>query len=177
MKKISYVALGIFCFLVLGSLSASAQSDSKKFSVGFGLEGGLPVGDANTGYHFTGGITIRFAYHVGPGFVTLTSGAVGYIPKTDQGKSTKASLQIPVKAGYKYIFAKPFFVMGEVGFSSFKIYYDDNGTVASNSYSGFTFAPTVGVNFNAFEAGIKYESTSITGGSLSNISLRLGFNF
>ena len=73
--------------------------------------------------------------------------------------------------------ANPFFVMGELGYSSFKIYYDANGTVASNSSGGFTYAPTVGVNFNAFEAGIKYEATSVSGGTFSNISLRLGFNF
>ncbi len=176
MKK--FIFLIAFCFLVLGFFSAKAQKDSRKFSAGFGLEAGAPIGDANTAYHFTGGITIRFSYHVGPGFVTLTSGAVAYVPKSFQGKSTKASLQIPVKAGYKYIFHKPFFVMGEVGYSSFKVYYDGgNGNIASTSSGGFTYAPTVGVTFNAFEAGIKYEATSVSGGTFSNVSLRLGFNF
>ncbi len=174
MKKTLIVFLMASLCLVI---KANAQKESKTFSAGFGLEGGLPLGDAKTAYNFTGGITVRFAYHAGPGFVTLTSGVVLYGPKSDQGNATKASLQIPVKAGYKYVFYKPFFVMAELGYSSFKIYYDNGGTVASNSTGGFTYAPTVGVNFNVFEAGIKYEATSVSGGTLSNISLRLGFNF
>jgi hypothetical protein len=166
-----------FLLVALCAAKANAQKETKKFSVGFGLEGGTPLGDAKTAYKFTGGLTVRFAYHAGPGFVTLTSGAVLFYPKSDQGDNTKASLQIPIKAGYKYIFYKPFFIMGELGYSSFKIYYDDGGNVASHSSGGFTYAPTVGVNFNAFEAGIKYEATSLSGGTISNLSLRLGFNF
>jgi hypothetical protein len=177
MKKWYAVVLGSFCLILCGSFSANAQKDSSKLSFGFGLEAGVPTGDAKAAYNFTGGLTVRLSYHAGPGFLTLTTGAEGYVPKKGQGNSTKASLQIPVKAGYKYIFAKPFFVMAELGYSSFRIYYDNNGSVASNSYGGFTYAPTVGVNFNAFEAGIKYEATSVSGGTISNLSLRLGFNF
>jgi hypothetical protein len=100
------------------------------------------------------------------------------VPKSDLGKSTKASLQIPIKAGYKYVIHKPFFAMGEIGYSSFRIYYGGTGNeVASNTYGGFNYATTLGVSFDPFEAGIKYESTSLSGGSLSNLSIRLGFNF
>lgn len=157
--------------------TAKAQNESKKFSVGFGLEGGLPLGDIKDAYKFDGGITIRFSYKAGPGFATLTSGAIAFLPKSDLGNSTKASLQIPVKAGYKYIFRKPFFVMGELGYSSIKIYSGDNGDLVSNTYGGFTYAPSVGVNFKAFEAAIKYEGVSVSGGTFSSIGIRLGFNF
>lgn len=178
MKKINCVAIIFVCLLILSSVTVKAQKEDKKLSVGFGLEGGLPLGTAKNSYDFTGGITIRLSYHAGPGFVTLTSGVVAWLPKSGAGDATKASLQIPVKAGYKYVFHKPFFIMGELGYSSFKIYYKDvNGDLASTTSGGFTFAPTVGVNFNAFEAGIKYEAMSLSGGSVSNISLRLGFNF
>jgi hypothetical protein len=178
MKKSNYVTIGLFCFLALVCITAKAQKETKNFSVGFGLEGGLPTGDANQAYHFTGGVTIRLSYHAGPGFVTLTSGVVGFLPKTGQGDATKASLQIPIKAGYKYIFHKPFFIMGEVGYSSFKVYYKDvNGDLASTTSGGFTYAPSIGVNFNAFEAAIKYEATSLSGGTVSEVALRLGFNF
>lgn len=94
MKKFISIAAGAFCFLVLGFFSAKAQKATKTFSFGLGLEGGAPLGDANTAYHFTGGITIRLSYHAGPGFITLTSGAEAYVPKSGLGKSTKASLQI-----------------------------------------------------------------------------------
>ena len=177
MKKSRLVNIGFICLMSLSCITVNAQKEGKSFSAGFGLEGGLPMGNANKSYKFSSGITIRFAYHAGPGLVTLTTGGVGWLPKSGLGNSTKASLQIPVKAGYKYVFHKPFFVMGELGYSSFKIYYDNNGTVASNSAGGFTYAPTVGVTFKAFEAGIKYEATSVSGGSFSNVGLRLGFNF
>jgi hypothetical protein len=177
MKKIRFVIIAALCIVFLGCSTANAQKETRKFSAGFGLEGGTPLGDANTAYTFTGGITIRFAYHEGPGFLTLTTGLVGWAPKSGQGNATKASLQLPVKAGYKYMFQKPFFVMGELGYSSFKVYYDNNGSVSSNSAGGFTYAATAGVNFKAFEAGIKYEATGVSGGSFSNVGLRLGFNF
>ena len=178
MKKIQCACVVLCCILLSAGLSVKAQKEGKKFSAGFGFEAGLPVGTANTAYQFTGGIGIRFSFLAGPGFVTLSSGAFAYVPKSGQGKSTKASLQIPIKAGYKYVFHKPFFVMGEIGYSTFKVYYaGTSSNIASNSVGGFTYAPTVGVSFNVFELGIKYEATGLTGGSLSNIGLRLGFNF
>jgi len=178
MKKLHCIPLALFCLLLSASITANAQKETKKFSAGFGFEAGLPSGTANTSYHFTAGIGVRFSYHAGPGFITLSSGVFAYVPKTDQGKSTKASLQIPVKAGYKYVFYKPFFVMAEVGYSSFRVYYEGvNNAIAYNAASGFTYAPAIGVNFNAFELGIKYEATSVTGGALSTVGLRLGFNF
>ncbi len=176
MKRNHYAAVVLFCLLSSVASIVHAQSETKTFSVGFGLQGGIP--SSSTGYHFDGGLTVRLSYHAGPGFVTLSSGAVAWIPKSFEGSTTKASLQIPVLAGYKYVFAKPFFVMGEIGFSSFRVYYkDDNGDLAHSTFSGFTYAPTVGVTFHAFEAGIRYESTSLNGGSASNIGLRIAFNF
>ncbi|MBI1782062.1 MAG: hypothetical protein HYR66_11940 [Sphingobacteriales bacterium] len=177
MKKFNLVAIAAMSIVLLSFNTAKAQKENKHFSAGFGLESGATSGGASSVYKSTLGLTIRFSYHTGPGFLTFTSGGVVWLPKSGLGKSTKASLQIPVKAGYKYIFHKPFFVMGELGYSSFKIYYNNNGGVASNAAGGFTYAPTVGVNFNTFEAGIKYEATAVSGGNFSNIGLRLGFNF
>lgn len=180
MRKLSYATIGICCLLLFSNSMVNAQREGKKFSVGFGLEGGIPTGDSKISYNSTGGLTIRLSHLAGPGFFTLTSGALLWLPKTNAGLDTKASIQIPVLAGYKYVFHKPFFVMGEVGYSSFKVYYKDpngTGTVASSSSGGFTYAPTVGVNFNAFEFGIKYEATSLSGGTASDVGIRLGFNF
>jgi len=176
MKKcIPVILCGV---LLLTCFSLSAQKEGKKWSVGFGLEAGVPTGDIKDSYNFTGGITLRFAYKAGPGFATFTTGVVGYVPKKGLGKQTKAALQIPFKAGYKYIFAKHLFVMGEFGYSTFRYYYDGgNGNLASTSTGGFTYAPSIGVNFGVFEAGIKYEAIAITGGTVSDIGFRLGFNF
>ena len=168
----------LFCaVLLLAGLSLSAQKEGKKWSVGFGLEAGAPVGDVKDSYHFTAGVTVRFSYMAGPGYLTFTTGVVGYDPKKVPGGQTKAALQIPFKAGYKYIFVKHLFVMGELGYSTYRYYYDDGGNLVSTSTGGFTYAPSIGVNFGVFEAAIKYESIAVSGGTVSNVGLRLGFNF
>jgi hypothetical protein len=178
MRMHHLAGMGLLCLFISVSTVAKAQSDSKTFSVGFGLEGGLAGGSSNTNYHTTGGISIRFSYHVGPGFVSLGTGAMAWVPKSFQGKTTKASLQIPVLAGYKFIFARHLFVMGELGYSSFRVYYNGgNGDVASMTTGGFTYAPSFGINFNAFELGVRYQSTSLSGATLSAVGLRMAFNF
>jgi hypothetical protein len=173
-----YFPVLLCTILLLAGLTASAQQDNKKWSLGFGLEAGTPVGDTKDTYNFTGGVTIRFSYKAGPGFLTFTSGVVGYAPKKGQGDNTKAALQIPFKAGYKYIFAKHLFVMGEMGYSTYRYYFKDvNGDLAHASTGGFTYAPSIGANFGVFEVGIKYEGIAISGGTVSDIGVRLAFNF
>lgn len=168
----------ILMALLLCSKNVLSQKDTKKFSFGFGLEGGLVTGDYKEVFNAAGGITLRGSYKVGPGFATLTSGGVIYTPKDINGEDLKVSLQIPVKAGYKYIIKKHFFVMGELGFSSFKQYFEGvSGDVESTSSSGFTYAPAIGVQTGAFELSLRYESTSISSSTLSAAFLRLGFNF
>jgi hypothetical protein len=171
MKKV--IMLAAVCALCL--TKTMAQSDSKKFSFGFGFEGGIPTGSASNLYNFAVGITIRFSYHVGPGFVTLTGGGIGYDPKSIEGQPKKVGLQIPVRAGYKYIIHH-FFVMGEVGYSEFKSYYGQNGDLVSNSQGSLIVAPTVGINFGAFEAGLRYGMDLRSGGG-GLFGARIGFNF
>lgn len=162
----------------LGS-QASAQKLSKTFSFGIGLEGGVTTGDLKKAYPVNGGLTLRLSYQVGPGFATLTSGAIGFIPKSfDDVEDLKASVLIPVRAGYKYIFNERFFAMGEIGYGSLKTFYTDhNDELASVSEGGFLFAPSVGVQFGVAEVGLRFESVSIAGGSISSMGIRLGFNF
>jgi len=152
-----------------------SQKETKKFSVGLGIEAGLPTGPASDLYSFAVGLTIRFSYHVGPGFVTLTSGGIGYDPKTVVGQKKKIGLQIPVRAGYKYI-VHHFFVMGEVGYSEFKSYYGQNGGLVSANAGSFIAAPSVGIQFNAFEAGLRYGIDFRSGGG-GLFGIRVGFNF
>jgi hypothetical protein len=176
MKRVLLAAVS--CALVLLSFQSNAQSAAKKWSIGFGFTGGIPLGSTKTAFNVNGGLDLRFAYKAGPGYATLSAGVNGFIPKSFAGKSTKAGLQIPVKAGYKYVIVPHFFVMGELGFSSFRSYYDDaNNKLVSSSSSGFTYAPAVGTQFGAFELAIRYEGITVNGGTVSFVGLRLGFNF
>lgn len=186
MKKLFTI---IFAGCLLFSVKTFAQKETKKWSIGILSESGLPLGDAKNIYQITSGLSLRFSYHMGPGFVTLSGGAVAYIPKNlfspsslfDTAGTTdfKIGLQIPVKVGYKFIFKHHFFVMAEIGSSSFRVYYNDgNGSVQSTKLSGgFTFAGSAGFQFSSYEIGFKYETVQVTGGSISNIGLRTGFNF
>jgi hypothetical protein len=171
MKKTAIIILMIaFC-----AVKAAAQKETKKSSMGFGLEAGVPVGSYSDLYTSEFGITVRFSYHAGPGFLTLTTGAIGLLPKKIKGQSEKAGLQIPVRAGYKYIIHQHFFVMGEAGFASTRIYYGSQGKVQYGTQASFLAAPSAGVQFNVFEISIRYEIHPGDAGSIAGV--RLGFNF
>jgi len=165
----------ILSVITLLSISLLAQKETKKSSFGFGIEMGAPTGSYTNLYTFEAGLTIRYSYHAGPGFVTLTTGTLGLFPKKIVGQSEKVGLQIPIRAGYKYIFDHHYFVMGELGYVSTKTYYGAQGKVLSTSQGSFLTAPSVGVQFNAFEISLRYEAHPGNGGGIAG--LRIGFNF
>ena len=165
----------IFLMLACCAIKTMAQKESKAFSVGLGIEAGLPVGNYSAIYTSEVGLTIRFSYHAGPGFVTLTTGALGFAPKKVAGEPSKLGLQLPVRLGYKYIIQHHFFVMGEAGFANTKTYYGSQGKLLSVSRSSFIAAPSAGVQFNAFEISLRYESNFKDQAGI--IGVRIGFNF
>jgi hypothetical protein len=169
-KKVIFFLLASFCVL-----TASAQKETKNFSVGFGLEAGIPGGALGTLYSTAVGLTIRFSWLAGPGFVTLTGGAIGYAPKKIYGVPAKAGLQIPVRAGYKYIIQHHFFVMGEAGYSDFNTYFGSKGSLVSRSSGALLVAPSIGFQAKVFEIGLRYDIFSNSTGSVAGV--RIGFNF
>lgn len=178
MKAITRISAAILLLVLVGrSYTAGAQSLKKSWSVGFGIEAGLPEADAKDLYSFTGGMTVRFSYRLGHGFATFTTGAVGYAPKTDD-INLKAGIQVPFKAGYKYIILRHFFVMGEAGYSAFRAYYKDlSDKTQYTDNGGFTYAPTIGIQAGALELGVRYETVRTGGLNIAHAGLRLGFNF
>lgn len=179
MKRILTIIIVAGCMLVC-ALPAMAQRPGKMFSAGFGIEGGAPLNDAKDAYSFTFGATARVAVHAGPGFATFTTGGIMFVAKNIDQSNLKATVQIPFKAGYKYIFLDHFFVMGELGYSALETYYDNgNGdaTLAHTSTGGFTYAPSAGVQFRAMELALRYETVHANSANLSYLALRLGFNF
>ncbi|MBS1599379.1 MAG: hypothetical protein JST75_14230 [Bacteroidetes bacterium] len=166
----------LICLVALLCLTqAHAQKESKKFSVGFGFEPGIPTGQLTNLYNFSMGITVRFSFHAGPGFATLTTGGVGFAPKKIEGQPEKVALEIPFRVGYKYIIQHHLFFMGEVGYASFKTYYGKNGGVSSLNNGSFIAAPTIGYTANAFEIGLRYGMNFNASGGV--VAVRVGFNF
>jgi len=172
----------LICILSVALLSlakpATAQSLNKRFSIGFGLEGGVPSGNSSNVYNYTGGMTLRFSLRAGHGFATVTAGGIAFVPQNLNGQNLKAGLQIPIKAGYKYIIIPHLFVMGELGYSTFRFYYEDqyNNLQMTNS-GGFTYAPAVGFQWHALEISARYETIQLSAGNQSFMGFRLGFNF
>ena len=184
-KFLNKATTAMFILSMFICFKANAQRDERKWSFGFGLEGAVPVGDKvmKDYYGGGGGVTGRVSYHAGPGFVTLTTGVLAYIPKDFDEENVEVGVQVPLKLGYKFIFAKNLFVQAEAGYSQFGIGYEDEyDEPVTEQYGGFTYAPTIGANFGVFEIGLRYESIAplkIDGEkySLNSASLRLGFNF
>lgn len=167
------------------SLITQAQKGGKKFSVGFGLEAIKPIGDKEIKeyYNFGGGLSLRFSYRAGPGYTTLTGGALAVLPKDMDDENMKAAVLMPIKAGYKYVFLKHLFVHGELGYGRLTVVYEGDDGTEKEPYSGLLYGATIGGNFGAFEAGIKYEGLSGKNKEyddklkFSSIGVRLGFNF
>jgi hypothetical protein len=169
-KKMIFFLLASFCLL-----AAKAQKETKKFSVGFGFEAGIPNGNLGSLYSSAIGMTVRFSWLAGPGVVTLTGGAIAYPPKKIVGVPAKAGLQIPVRAGYKFIIQHHFFLMGEAGYSDFNTYFGSKGNIVSKSSGAVLVAPSIGFQANAFEIGVRYDIFSNSTGGVAGV--RIGFNF
>ncbi len=185
-KKITWFLILFISFFLI-SQAGYAQKEGKKMSFGFAVEAGTPIGDKDFKeyYKFGGGLSLRFSYLLGPGYATLGAGFAALLPDNiaDQ-EELKAAVIIPIKAGYKYVFAKKIFAHGEVGYGPLTLAsVDDDDEIVKDSYSGFIYSATLGGNLGSFEIGLKYESLvglkSETGqkGSISTVGLRLGFNF
>ncbi|HRN56046.1 MAG TPA: hypothetical protein PLL71_06325 [Agriterribacter sp.] len=181
MKKILLLFVIAASTLFLGQVYA--QKGDKPFSFGFGFEGGPLVGDANFKEAFSSefGMSIRFSVKAGPGYATFSPGALLVIPKSLSEDDIKIGSHIPLRLGYKYIFAERFFVMGEAGYAAYTVYSADNENdeIVKEKAGGFTYAPSVGVNLGKFEAGIRYEATRLKDfdAKVGLLGFRLGFNF
>jgi hypothetical protein len=188
--KLILKLLAVACILFY-STNCFAQKESKKWAIGIFPEYGFPLKEAKQSYHYDAGMTLRVSIHLGPGFVTVSAGGIAFVPPlsiADTANSVytklKAGVQIPFKAGYKLIIVHHIFIMGEAGYSSFYNYYLDNNSQVQHTQSGgFTYAGTVGFQLSGFEVGCKYESFQLPASnvsnkvSISNIGIRLGFNF
>ncbi|HRP89272.1 MAG TPA: hypothetical protein PKX92_04465 [Edaphocola sp.] len=177
MKKKIITGFGALILIATLTQNSNAQKLSKKMSFGFGFEAGLPIGDLKNGYNFAGELTVRGSYHLGPGFITLTAGSLVWVPKIIDEDHLNLGVHVPIKAGYKFIYKKHLFAMGEIGYNSFKTITVINGQPISNSQSGLVFAPGIGFQNNALEIGVRYEMFPLKMATGSMLAFRLGFNF
>ena len=186
MKKqfiILTAAFFLFCLSTQAQVGNSPETpkteiQGKKFKINLGVEGALPMGDLKNGYSFGAGLTLRFLYKVTPQFgVTFTTGAIGFAPK-DLNANAKVLLNIPFKAGGRYMITNNFYGLAEIGMTQSMMYFtDQQGKISHISSNAFTYAPSIGVILGGLDASLRYETMSKNGASSSFLALRLGFFF
>lgn len=149
-------------FVLLAALFIGATSFAQH-QLNAGVEIGLPSGDFGKGNGTGFGASAKYLYNLNDN--SAITGNLGFL--SFAGKNGGPSLSaIPFKAGYRYSFAgseNGFYVEPQLGFTSF------SGGGASQS--GFTFAFGAGYKVSKFDIGARYESTSVTGGSLPFIGI------
>ena len=165
--------------LLTGMSSLHAQKPNQKVSFYMGYEIGLPTGNLKDTAKFVTGSNLKLSILAGPGFVTISSGVLFFVPNQKGEEDLKASIQIPIKAGYKYLFDEHFFVAAETGVSIFKRYTfkNNSGDLVSETSTAFTIAPVAGVQFGKFELALHYEHIALSKGNVGYFGFRIGKYF
>jgi hypothetical protein len=176
--KTKFTLVLVMLFALTATTIYAQSKEVKTLRIGLGVEGALPIGSFGTAYNVGAGATLRIAYALNEtSAITATTGAMAFIPKSFTGVSSKAALNIPIKAGYKYMLSDSFYGLGEAGFTIARVYAPtasgSTAAVSSVSSTSFTYSVGVGTHLGAFDPSIRYEGYSGAG----FIGLRLGFNF
>lgn len=185
MKKTLQISLFIASLIFTNQVYA--QKSAKPFSFGLGLEGGTILSDNQFKASFSSelGLSMKFSVKAGPGFVTFSPGALLVVPKSISEEDVKLGTHIPLRLGYKYIFAGKLFVMAEAGYASYTLYTanpkieEQDVNIIKEKAKGFTYAPSIGINLGKFEAGIRYDVTRLKefDQSIGLLGARIGVNF
>ncbi len=189
MKKLFFSAA-----LVAASFASFAQDDAAKaLTFGVGVDVAMPIGKfgKNTEEKFSdlyslgigGSVQAKYALDEQLG-ITLSLGYMSYMPKTIEGEKVPSFSAIPILAGIEYNFTEQIFASAQIGYTIYggKLLSDDDVKLA-----GLSYAPGIGFRFaENFSALLKYQGTSATlkagdfketGNNISQIGLRLAYNF
>jgi len=171
MKKV-ILSLAI---VALATLSASAQKknqEMKSLRLSVGVDAGLPIADAGDVYSFVIGGDVQAEYAATSELgLTLSAGVSSWSIKSDFGGGSTTS--IPVLAGGRYYFSnRKAYINGQLGVTIF------TAKGGGSSTSAFTYAPGVGYYLtDNIDAMLKYQAATKDGSSISQIALRVAYNF
>src|SRR5580765_4226571 len=107
----SAVYFAVASCMICCSLISFAQKAGKSKSFGIGLEAGVSPNMA-TNQFVNLSVVGRFSLHAGPGYAFI---AAGYMVSR-----VASNFQIPIRAGYKFLFSKQFFISEEFGYYFYK---------------------------------------------------------
>ncbi len=148
-----------------------------KLSIGPDL--GIPVGDANTVYSGVIGASLKLELPVTPSSfnVTITSGFSDFMVKNMYNSYILNGTYIPVELGGRFFFDKTVYFEGDLG-ASFNVNSNYTGPKAA-----FIYAPMLGLTLPAnnakssIDVALRYEGRSETGGTISQVALRVAYRF
>jgi hypothetical protein len=154
----------ILTFLMVGSGHFGfAQKPGKTESFGLGLQGGVSP-NVGTNQYANIGLTARFSIHAGPGYAYIGTGYMFSRAAT--------GFQIPIRAGYKFIFSKQFFINEEFGYYFLK----KSDYLGQTTENGLSIATSVGMQFGIFDVGLQYDAI-VNQNDFSTIGFFIGWNF
>lgn len=157
------------------SVTGYAQKGTTKIAVGADL--GIPVGDFGEGFKTGFGGYAKGLFGIGEaGQITFTTGYSSFKAKgsTDEVKATVNV--IPLLAGYRHNFSG-FYAEPQIGYSIFSTKLKSEEISGSTSDGAFAWAIGCGYVVSNVDFGVRYQSASKDGSSLSFVGIHVGYNF
>ena len=177
MKKVTNLlaSAAVAVAILFGTNAAKAQtttsSDKTPWRLGFGVEGGIPTGDAHPSSGFELGGSARLQYGLSNNFaLTLTSGYTNFFIKDQYrlpGESSNLGI-VPVKVGLKAFFAPNIYFGAEAG-AGFE--------TVSGGNTKLILSPALGWANEHWDVGVNYTNYSGQSDNYGSIGLRLAYGF
>ncbi|WP_183560779.1 hypothetical protein [Mucilaginibacter sp. SP1R1] len=146
---------------------------ANNFTLGLGIETGLPTGVARLGTNFTLGGTARLQYGVTNTFaVTLAAGGYHFFPKLRPGTDTRYGSygELPIKVSVKEFFVPNIYVAGEIGVAYEKL---EQGWGPHR----LDLSPGLGYANKTWDVGVRYENFSRQEDHFGMVALRVAYGF
>ena len=178
MKKVTnLLASATVAVAIFFGSSAHAQTtpatspNPNPWRLGFGIEGGIPTGDAHPSSGFELGGSARLQYDLTSSFsLMLTSGYTNFFIKDQYrvpGESKNLGI-VPVKVGVKWFFVPSLYVAGEAG-AGFETVTDGN--------TKLILSPAIGWANKHWDVGVNYTNYSGQSDNYGSVGLRLAYGF
>lgn len=175
MKKLTKLAAAALTgvALLIGSNVKAQTTPSSAFRLGFGLEAGVPTGNASNVSNFTLGGTARLQYGLTNDLaLTLTSGYYSFFGKSYTVGTTKVDGPnfgvVPLKAGIKAFFAENLYFGAELG-AGFE--------TSTGGNTKFLAAPGLGWANKKWDISARYENFAGQSNNYGLVGLRLAYGF
>lgn len=163
MKKYFFTTL----LLVITAFTCFAQEEGR---MSIGVDAGVPVGALADDFASVIGGSLKAENPIGDAnLITISIGYSSLAAKsTLLGANIRppATIFTPLKIGLKHRLAGPLFVEAQTG-AAFE--------VRGRRSTRFIYAPGLVCNIDRFDLGVRYESWAGSGGTISQVAMRLGF--